>query len=300
MKVAGKLGLTKESHLPSVEIGKHRFPNVGSIAPAKDVEPTIAPSIADWSGGIPNSVLGMQGNADYSNCGPAGTQHGRMFKAFVSLDGDKVTWAPGFRPAHEPYTLWTYVQYLKSMGETLAQDPGVENSSWLLFMYNLTKTDPGTDTEAFAEWPLSTDPNQMLLDAISLKGMLTAVALDAQYSQEFNQDQPFGTFSTTPDQQYGHDMWWSGIKPGFENYCTWSTNHWATSLWVANCVIERWGTLTKEDAERTGTNWSSLTSALDAETDAHPVLSQVDFSQFTKESYLQKLELHVAELWKHI
>src|ERR1035438_1202087 len=220
-KTAGKLGLKNESYLSSVEIDKYRILSVTDPS----VVLTVAPTTADWSGGIPDSVLGMLGNSEYSNCGPAGDEHGRMFKGFMSITNGVVKWEPGFRPPHEPYTLWLYVQYLKLQGETLAQDPGVENSSWLLFMYNLTKTNPGTDTLAFAEWPLSTDPNQMLLDAIAMRGMLTAVALDAQYATEFQDDEPFGTLSTVPDQQYGHDMWWSGFRPGFKKYCTWSTNH---------------------------------------------------------------------------
>lgn len=296
-KVAGKLGLSKESHLPSVEITNHR---AGAVNPGD-----AAPTESDWSGGIPDHVLGMLGNAEYSNCGPAGTEHGRMFKAFNHIikshaASGAISWSPGFRPPHEAYTLWLYSQYLKSMGETLAEDPGVENSSWLLFMYNLTKTDPGTDTLAFAEWPLSTDPNQLVLDAVALRGMLTAVALDAQYATEFQDDQPFGTLSTIPDQNYGHDMWWSGVSPGFENYCTWSTNHLATDPWVANCVLERWGTLTHEDADRIGANWDSLTATLNSETDAHPALSQVDFSKFARETFLQNMEMHVAEIWKHV
>lgn len=291
-KVAGKLGLARESHMPSVEIDKHRM--------AKAAISLIAPTEDDWSGGIPGKILGMLGNADWSDCGPAGTEHGRMFKAILAVESGVPQWAAGFRAPHEPYTMWLYAQYLKTMGETLAQDPGVENSSWLLFMYNITKTNPGDDTLAFAEWSLTTDPNQLLLDATALRGMLTAVELDTDYNKEFNNDEPFGTLSIVPNPNYGHDMWWSGFGPTYKTYCTWSTYHEATLPWDAACVIERWGILTKEDAERTGVNWDSLTASLDAETDAHPALSGVDFSQFSRESYLQRLETHMSELWKHL
>lgn len=280
-----KLGRARESHLPTVEIDRHR------LRPSTTAPVVNPPGEADVSGPIPDDILGMLGNDEYGDCGPAATEHGRDFKALVEMVNGEPKFTEGFRYPHEAYTVWLYSQYLTAMGSSLKIDPGVVNSEWLLFLYQASKQQD--DVVAFAEEPSSASAAQVLQDMIDFRGMLVGVELDQFYNQEFNENVPFGTLSTTPDPSLGHDMYWVGYSPQGWKFCTWGTYMEALPLWVVNCVQEKWVFMTKEEAETAGVDWESLTKELDSLVDAHPILSTLDYSKFGFDSFWKKAWAHL-------
>ncbi len=279
-RVPGRRGL-RESHAPD----SLKLHNLRTVAPT-----TKPPASADVGGGLSN--WGMLGNGPDSgnlpcypngagDCGPAMTEHARMAKA--ATDGKFPT---TFRSPHTRYTQELYIAYQHAMGETgTCPDNGVNNLSWLTWMYQQTKTHPGMDVLAFAEvmpneTPAGWTPADVIHQAmIDFRGVCVGVWLPPQAEDQFFQLEPWSISPTNqPDPNEAHDVFLGaygappkGLSPFFLNservndwFVTWG--HWqgATVAWDSAAITDAWVILTKEDADRAGYDFEKAVTEIES------------------------------------
>jgi hypothetical protein len=227
----------RESHEPRLLLSQFR---VGATAPP-----------ANWDGSHGITAFGMDGNDRLSDCGPAATDHGNMAKANnVALLG--TLGQPKFAG-----TIPTYYAYGIAQGEPGPEpDQGVDNASWLGFLYKNGIID------GYGEVPLT----ELQQYAVDFNGILIACLLSNEAEQEFNNGQPWDdTPNDPPNPNDGHDVLLiKYVESGAIAVVTWGALQQCTPAWVQNNITDAWAILDADDAQRAGIDWSALTAALQA------------------------------------
>lgn len=281
IRVAGLRG-HRESHAPE-RLKLHNL---------QVTEPTLPPAVADVSGGLSHwLMLGNGPDADnlpcYPNgagdCGPAMTEHARMAKAAV--DGK---FPADFHVPHTQYTQELYIAYQHAMGETgTCPDNGVDNLSWLTWMYQQSKAHPGMDVLAFAEVDLTnlptgwTEADVVHRAMIDFHGALVGVILPNEYAGQFERAEPWSVSATDqPNPENGHDVLLAayGTEPiGATNsgityrflknaddwFVTWGSWQPATVAWESAAITDVWVILTEEDATRAGYDFQAAVAQIE-------------------------------------
>jgi hypothetical protein len=234
---AGKRG-ARESHEPRLLLSQFRAPQV-------------SPGYQEWDGSHGITAWGMDGNDSLGDCGAAATDHGNMAKANNAALLNALG-TPTFAG-----TIATYYAYGEAQGEVTAPgaagpDEGVDNASWLGFLYKNGIID------GYGEVPL----DELDAYAQDFNGLLLAVALDDQAEQQFEASQPW---NGPPDQSEGHDIWLIITHAdGSIEVVTWGAIQAATLDFRTNNITDAWAILDESDAMRAGVNWSGLQAALSA------------------------------------
>jgi len=265
-RIAGRLGGVKESHAPD-GLKLHNL--------RKGIRTTVLPAAADVSGGITD--WGMLGNDTYGDCGPAATEHLRMAKAVISVENGVPVYAKGFRPPHTAYTESLYFAYGRAQGEPGRKpDQGVGNITWLTWLYQQSKLNPGDDVVAFAEVDKSQGVDAIRQAMIDFHGCLVAVRLNQDAQAQFQNKVPWSVSSTDPVTMDGHDIALVayGAAPAqvteFSNltnvqdwFVTWGDLQPATVDWDSDCIQDVWVFMTREDAERAGYDFDAAIAEIE-------------------------------------
>jgi hypothetical protein len=258
---AGKGGRRPARHVPELALDLFR-PRVSSVPPEGDV----SLGLLDWY---------MLGNDTLGDCGPAMTEHARMAKGLLALakvKGTPSAYVPGFRRPTTQMTTGLYYAYGEAQGEGPDADEGVDNATWLAFLFADTQAKIAAgqdDIEEFAYAELDvTSPgwvDQWHADMLSFHGVLTGVNLTDDAIQLFEAHQPWTVANgEQPDPQLGHDILVVSYNADMDNWVTWGTTQASTRAWTEACVDEAWVIVTKEDAERAGLAYPALLAACKA------------------------------------
>jgi len=236
---AGKRG-ARESHEPRLLLSQFRSP---------------APSpFTEWDGSHGITQWGMDGNDEYGDCGPTATSNGNVAKANDPSLIDKLG---------DSTPLDLYFEYGVAMGEAASvadrPDMGVDNQSWLAFLYQRGIID------GYGEVPL----DELERYAQDFNGLLLAIVLDADSEAEFQASPPIPwgglPADATPDPSLGHDVWLIQTHAdGSIGVITWAAIQQATPEFRQLNITDAWAILDEEDAKRTGTDWEALQAALRA------------------------------------
>ncbi len=260
---AGKRGVRiNELHLPDLEL--HKFKSTAPLPPL--------PTSGDVRCSLEN--IGMLGNDEFGDCGPAATEHIRMMQAAISTINGQTTWVPGFRIPHTAYTEGLYFAYGRAMGEGgLHPDQGVANATWLLWLYQHKIIEGFAEVNVNASSGLINGDNAAARAhraMIEFQGCLVAVSLTDDAEQLFQEGLPWTTANgETPDPQEGHDIALGAYSPTGDTFGTWGAWEESTIDWDNECIGECWVIVTKELAERSGYNFAAMTAVLDTLVDAH-------------------------------
>jgi hypothetical protein len=235
-RVAGKRGRRKPSHEPTLHL--RRF------APA----PSKPPPSGDVSGGITD--WGMLGNDQYSDCGAAAFQHGRMAKSGRNVLNDNGQELAADSQEATDYTLASYYAYGRAMGEP-GQDPdqGVDNATWLKFLFDQKMID------------------EVHIAMLNFNGVLIGCNLTDDAEQEFNDHKPWNVTPTDrPDPREGHDIYLVKYDENGETMVTWGADQQCTVAWGQGerfaGDLEAWVFITSEDAQRNGVDLPALQQAI--------------------------------------
>lgn len=241
-RAPGKRGV-RESHAPHLALSRFRTSGLPTPPESGDV----AMGLASW---------GMLGNAQFGDCGPAATEHGRMAKALVSVTGGVPTYETGFSVPGAAYTEGLYFSYGRAQGEPGTRpDAGVTNATWLRFLYD----------NGLVDWygELDTrDPDEIHAVMLACKGVLVAVQLPSDAETQFAAHEPWTLDSAGIEG--GHDVLLVAYTPRGETFVTWGALQDATVDWTAACVTDAWAFGTREDAERAGYTFAAIKAAIDA------------------------------------
>jgi len=166
----------------------------------------------------------MLGNDTLGDCGPAAVGHERMIAG-----------------AH-PTTAEIEKLYLTYTG---GKDVGVVLADFLLWLFH------GGYIEGFAPVQPAT------VDAIMCqfqRGVLLGVSLTDDANDLFNQGQPWGSGSVTPDPNEGHAILKvkSAGAAGDGTIVTWGADQACTGPWLSACIDEAWVLVTKDDLSTAG------------------------------------------------
>jgi hypothetical protein len=202
----------------------------------------------DWDGTHGITDWGMDFNDTKSDCGAAAVDHG-----FMAKNGDKALYDTLGKPKYDG-TLPTYYAYGISQGEPGPEpDEGVENASWLAFLYKEGIID------GYGEVPL----NQLRQYAMAFGGLLMACTLSDNAEAEFEAHTAWGQSDDVPDQNEGHDIYYVLFSSdGTAKVITWGALQEVTEDFITRFVTDAWAFLTEEDAKRVGVNWRALQEML--------------------------------------
>lgn len=274
---AGRRGVRSVTHRPELYLERFRNP----------LDPP--PPEGDVTKGL--TAYGMDGNDRYGDCGVAGTDHGRMVKALVSLDADgNPVWQPGFAPWGTDGCLSRYFAYGIAQGEPGPEpDYGVDNTNWLTWCLAEDVAEKGADGDdlvAFMEIDVSSPGAADRIHAAMLEydGVLVAVSLTDDAEQLFSAHQPWSLAGgEQPDPNEGHDIYLVKYGPSGDCFVTWGALQWATVDWDSACIMQAHVFLTRADAERTGVDFDTLVQTIlgdggqavpDAEDEQPPAVEQ--------------------------
>lgn len=238
-RIAGQRGRRPSPKTPQLHL--RRF------APA----PSTPPPSGDVSGGIVD--WGMLANDQLGDCGPAATEHYRMAKA------GSIAVSP---PATTAYTAQLYFAYGVAMGEGPQADQGVDNLTWLKWMFD------NGHILGFARLD-ATNAAEIRMAMLNFGGVLIGCSLADTAEQEFNNGQPW-TISAQeqPDPQEGHDILLVKYDAAGETLVTWGALQRATIAWETGEAhagdLEAWVILAAEDVARNGVDIAALQAEIAA------------------------------------
>ena len=248
-RIAGKRGRTAPSHERSLRLSNFAPP------------PSAPPPRGDVTGGITD--WGMLGNDAHSDCGAAAFQHGRMAKSGANTLNDNGRVLAADSKAATDYTLSSYYAYGRALGEPGAEpDQGVQNSSWLKFLFDRKLI------EGYAELDAS-KPDEIHMAMLNFNGVLLGCELTDQAEREFAAHEPWTiTPRQKPSPKGGHDIYlvkYDAVA-GTETVVTWGADQDCTVAWedgeTQAGVLEAWVFITTEDAHRNGVDLVALRQAI--------------------------------------
>lgn len=240
MREAGKRGLILETKEPHESLYLHNY-----VAQAVDIpaEYSVSPGLTEWE---------MLGNDQYGDCGPAATEHYRMAKAFKGMSdpaGGVPLFEKGFKVPTTAETLALYFAYGRAMGEPGQQpDEGVENSSWLQWLFETGVI----DAYAFIDVKSPGVASRVRSAVTQFDGALVGLTLTDNAKQLFEDGECWALDGESPDPNEGHDVLYAGWKPGGDIFITWGAPQCSTTNWDKGCVDSAAVIVTKEDAGRLG------------------------------------------------
>ena len=223
----------RESHEPRLLV--HQF-----------LRQNVADAIPQWDGTSGVTEWGMDGNDSLSCCGPAATDHLNVALAGVSRIGTLGL------PTFTPGVVGAYYAYGEAMGEGPNADQGVDNASWLGFLYKNGIID------GYVEIPVTS----ALAMASTFKGLLVAQSLSDNAESEFDQHIAWGQPGDVPDGNEGHDTLLIATNPdGSGVMVTWGALQAFTPDYFPTFVTDCWAIIDKDDPN---VDWTALQAALDA------------------------------------
>jgi len=245
LRIPGKRGRSQASHAP--ELLLHNFR--GRVE-------TTAPSSHDAAPGLKN--VGMLGNDQEGDCGPAGVEHGRIVKGSTAATGTGNPVLPtGFTAPTTAHTLSWYHAYNIWMGN--APDSGVDNLTMLTYLFKITEgvvpTASGDDIQLWAFCEIDvTSPNEWKQAVCDFGGLLLGCSLTDNAENEFSAGQPWTiTSREQPDPQMGHDIYLTAYDTTGEDVLTWGARQRCTVAWETGEVgagdLELWAFVTEEDVK---------------------------------------------------
>ena len=254
-RVAGKRGRKQSSHASDLQLKNFR----GSL-------PSPPPASLDNTKGFKNWL--MLGNDQYGDCGPAATEHIRMVKALLSVANETATFASSFVLPNDTNTETLYFDYGVSQGEPGPNpDQGVDNKSWLTYLFNLTEAAKVIKGDDVVEWAFAeldaSNPTEIRAAVMNYSCVLIGCALSDTAETEFENGQLWTISASEPaDPQNGHDVVMAGWDANGEILLTWGAPQRATVAWETGEEsagdLEAWVLITKEDAERNGVDLAGL------------------------------------------
>jgi len=164
---------------------------------------------AEYDATYGRTKYAMQGNATLPNCFFAARVHSRTVQGTLTAD----TFVEGFVEDAEDAGATLYREFLESIGQAFPGD-GTDPYQGTTFLLKR-----GDWKYAGVLGPSSRLPDGTpYFEPLTIKeaiydfqgGVIFLLALDADAEQEFDDNQPWGTQSTTPDQSDGHAV--SGVK----------------------------------------------------------------------------------------
>jgi hypothetical protein len=261
-RLAGKRGSRiGELHFPELELHKFKTTALPPLAPTGDVRH-----------GLLGQNLGMLGNDEYGDCGPAATEHIRMIQAAISTTDGKTLYEEGFRVPHTAYTEGLYFAYGRAMGEQgLHPDQGVSNATWLLWLYQQKIIEFFAEVNVVAGVINGDNAAARAHRAmLEFHGCLVAVSLTDDAEQLFQEGLPWTTANgETPDPNEGHDIALAAYSAAGDTFATWGAWQDATIDWDNECIGECWVVGTKALASEAGYDVAAVTAVLDTLTDIH-------------------------------
>jgi hypothetical protein len=279
VRLHGKTGVKPITHRP--ELYLHNFRKADYAVPALPQQWDVTKGLenVDMLGNGPCTGLPAWNNDEgVGNCVFAAKEHGRMFKALVSVDADGVpTYEEGFRIPHTAYTCEIYFQYGVAQGE-VGQPPAPPD-----------EPDEGTDPGTFMPWDIAqnldlavaevdtsmaaTDPTtalqNILTAAVEFDGGILCVSLTDSNMAQFNRGLPFSVGddpADRPDPDEGHGVYLGAfdLTAGRVKVPTWGFGQQeATLAWVQACVTGFYVALTREDADRAGYDFDAMLAVLE-------------------------------------
>ena len=168
---------------------------------------------ADYDATQGHKHYAMQGNDTLPNCFFAAAVHSRTTQAVESVDGNATVFVKGFEIDPTDAGAALYEEYVASQGETM---PGSGTDPYSGTTFLLGK---GYWKYAGVLGPTSrTAKDEPYFEPLTVKeaifdfqgGAILLLALDPDAEQEFEDDEPWGTQSSTPDDNDGHAV--SGVK----------------------------------------------------------------------------------------
>ena len=191
-----------------------------------------APSTADFTFG--RKTYGMQGNDKWSNCWWAGLVHVSTVQATVSFD-EHPTFVSGYTPLGPNTGQEWYNRFQVSLGQKVeAPGQGTDPSQGIAFALQEKLIYAG----GVVGQPLTLET---VAEAIYdfQGGVIYCLALDDDAEQEFDDQEPWGTESSVPDDNDGHAT--TGViydlTSTVPTTCiTWAALEGMTGPFDANCI----------------------------------------------------------------
>ena len=241
LRLPGKRGKKPARHVDTIAL--HQF---------KRIEDVAVPTSGDVTNGV--TSWGMLGNNQYGNCGVAAFEHLCMAKA--ATNG---VYASDFVVPTMQSTVDLYFAYGADQGEGPNADEGVENATWLswLFKKNLIEGYAEIDVAS----PGAADRVHAAMNQFG--GVLVGVQLTADAEQLFGAGQPWTTANgETPQANMGHDVALVKYDENGDTFVTWGALQASTIDWDSACIDEAWVFVNRDDAERSGYDFDALLAAL--------------------------------------
>lgn len=255
-RVPGKRGV-RESHAPHLRLSTFR---AGAL-PAPPASGDVTMGLTSWGmlGNGPTPANPPSHPTGMGDCGVAGTEHGRMAKALVSVGNGVPTFETGFVLPTTPYTAGLYFAYGNAQGEPGPYpDQGVTNAMWMQYLYDHKLIDWYGELD-------TRDPAEIHAVMLACRGVLVAVALNKTAEQQFANGQPWSVGKTDPSTpSMGHDILLVGFSPTGETFVSWGAVQHATVTWDSACILDAWAFGTKEDAERAGYTFAAIRAAIES------------------------------------
>jgi hypothetical protein len=191
----------------------------------------------------------MDGNSTLGDCGAAATDHYNMAKAASALLYNTLG-----KPKYAG-TVPTYYAYGEAMGEGPDADEGVDNATWLGFLWKNGIID------GYAEVPL----DQVKAVAAEFGGVLVGCLLGDDAESDFEAVPPIPWDDgpgDPPDPNDGHDILLIAYTAeGTFEYVTWGALQRVTANWQAKNPTDAWVIF---DADDPAVNWDELIAELEA------------------------------------
>lgn len=232
---------------PSPATPELRLANFRATAPAPP------PPSGDVSCG---DDVGMLGNDQLGDCGPAATAHIRMMKAGT------VSGVPRTTVDEVEADYWAYGRAMGESGDR--PDQGVDNATWLKWLVGEGYI------RAYARIDAN-DVDEVHAAMLNFRGVLVGCSLTDDAEQDFEAEPQIPwtvTAQDQPDPQEGHDIALAAYGPDFDEFYTWGAKQKATVAWASGEAhagdLECWVFVTDEDAERNGVDIDALIAAINA------------------------------------
>lgn len=241
LRIPGKRGKQPARHVPSVLL--HQFAREGAVA---------VPETGDVTNGV--TSWGMLGNDQYGDCGVAAFEHLCMAKA--ATNG---VYASDFVVPTTQATVDLYFAYGEAQGEGPNADQGVENATWLAWLFKQGLIEGYAEIDVAS--PGAADRVHAAMNEFG--GVLVGVQLTADAEQLFGAHQPWTTENgETPQTNMGHDVALVKYDANGDTFVTWGDLQASTINWDSVCIDEAWVFVTRQDAERAGYDFEALLTAL--------------------------------------
>jgi hypothetical protein len=230
---AGRRGVRTESHEP--RLAAHLF-----------VDPAMLVTEPEWDGTHKIVDWGMDANDSLGDCGAAAVDHYNMAKASDATLLDSLG-----KPTFDG-TVATYYAYGVDQGEGPNADQGVDNATFLGFLYK-HKIIAG-----YAE----VDKDMAFAMAQKFGGVLIGQSLPDSAETDFEATPPipWGSAGEVPDQREGHDtLLIKTHADGSGEFVTWGALQPFTSTYFRDFVSECWIIFDRDDPQ---VDWPALEAAL--------------------------------------